>query len=95
MSVWEGCGEAVGDALQSIGVQNPMHCRAPTACAGVGLGVSADQAFSLKLFKMLAHRSIGDIAHPSHFWGGRGVDHLQVLDNALFGVPGCHIGQDI
>ena len=72
-----------------------MDRGAPTACAGVGLGVSADQAFSLKLFKMLAHRSIGDIAHPSHFWGGRGVDHLQVLDNALFGVPVCHIGQDI
>jgi hypothetical protein len=44
---------------------------------------------------MLAHRSIGDIAHPSHFWGSRGVDHLQVLDNALFSVPCCHIGQDI
>jgi len=72
-----------------------MDRGAPTACAGVGLGVSADQAFSLKLFKMLAHRSIGDIAHSGHFWGGRGVDHLQVLDNALFGVPVCHIGQDI
>jgi hypothetical protein len=47
------------------------------------------------LFKVLAHRSIGDIAHSGHFWGGRGLDHLQVLDNALFGVSGCHIGQDI
>jgi hypothetical protein len=72
-----------------------MHCWAPSACADVGLGISANQAFGFKLFEVLAHRSIGDIAQSSHFWGGRGLDHLQVLDNALFGVSGCHIGQDI
>jgi hypothetical protein len=47
-----------------------MHCWAPSACADVGLGISANQAFGFKLFEVLAHRSIGDIAQSSHFWGG-------------------------